>query len=408
MSGYNGSRDGYDGGHKGIRSRIREQEPGQRKAPEGRRPQSGQRPRRTDPSDQRMRQRGNGQAGGKRKGNNYRFIHAGLILIIILAAAAIIYVQFIKKGRVGGVSDTDTEQTAESGELTGLTTEEQIAADPDLTEDQKRLFGLKASLESGNSVMDTLRKYFPEDIVLYKDQRYVFTPIDDKLKKHEYSLENLKVLENGEWQYVDTAGQVISHKGIDVSSHQGEIDWAKVGATDVEFAIIRAMYRGYSTGKLVEDEQFKANIAGADANGIKAGIYIFTQAISEAEVDEEIEMLKGLIGDNEVAYPVVVDVEEADGGNGRMDALSVEERTHIIKYYCDQIKAAGYTPMIYFNIEGAILMLDLEELEGYDKWFAGYNEDFYYPYQYSIRQYSNTGRIDGIEGDVDLNISFLE
>ena len=89
-----------------------------------------------------------------------------------------------------------------------------------------------------------------------------------------------------------------------------------------------------------------------------------------------------------------------------MNALSAEERTRLTKLFCETIENAGYKPMVYYNMEMAALMLNIAELEEYDKWLAYYNPDFYYPYDYDIWQYSHTGRVNGIEGDVDMNIAF--
>ena len=349
-----------------------------------------------------------------KKNKNFVFLKIVLVLLMLIIAGVLIYGALTQETGKGSAASGDAASsgnasaaavTDEYGNV--IRSEADIAADNTLSADQKIVLGIKSSLESGNSVMETLRKYYPNDLILYKNKRYVFTPVNDSLKKHSYKAEDLRQSENGEWQYTD-GDKITSHKGIDVSSHQGDIDWAKVKGSGVEFAMIRALYRGYSSGKLVEDEKFKNNIAGADANGIKAGVYIFTQAVNEAEVDEEIAMLKELVGENKVDYPVVVDVEEANAGEGRMDTLGIEERTSLIKYYCEKLKDAGYKPMIYFNIESALLMLDLTQLEDYDKWLAAYNSEFYYPYQYTLRQYSDSGSIDGIEGNVDLDISFVD
>ncbi len=403
-----------NGGHMGIRSRIRDQEGSAnsrtRRTSSKRRNSSGSRQQNTRRADgtenvqqNRLRRDNPGMNPNrpqKRRSNrrrSYGFIRL-LLLILVIAAAVFIYVRFIKNADTDTAADGSQTTVSENGEQT----------DTSLTEAESRLLGIKNSLEEGISVMETLRIYYPDDIVLYKDEKYIFTPIDESIGKHNYSLDDLIQLDDGEWQYTDGRGNVISKKGIDVSSHQGEINWASVSADGVEFAIIRALYRGYSSGRLVEDEQFKANLSGAQANGISTGVYIFTQAVTEAEVDEEIAMLNELLSGYTLDLPVVVDVEEADDGNGRMDTLSAADRTELIKYYCEALKSNGYTPMIYFNIEGAILMLDLKELEEYDKWFASYNTEFYYPYEYAIRQYSSTGSVDGIEGDVDLNMMLID
>lgn len=267
------------------------------------------------------------------------------------------------------------------------------------------LNAIKASLEDGTSTVETLRPFYPGELVLASSGRLHFVPIQENLKKNNYLEENLTILENGEYQYA-VDGQVTSHKGIDVSKHQGSIDWNAVAADGVEFAFIRVALRGYGTGKLVEDEYFEENIQGAVSAGIKVGVYIYSQAVNEEELMEEANLVLEKIAPYKIECPVVFDVEKVSGGEGRMNNLTLEERTNLTLLFCQTIENAGYRPMIYHNMEMGVLMLDLETLENYDKWFAYYNQDMYYPYDYKIWQYSDKGTVNGISTGVDLNISF--
>ncbi len=266
------------------------------------------------------------------------------------------------------------------------------------------LQSIRTSLEEGNSVLKTLRDHYPDLLVLPGGSSYVFYPIDPELKPNTFKSANVRKRDTGEWQYVDENEQVISHKGIDVSSHQGEIDWKKVAGDGVEFAIIRAFYRGYETGKLVEDKQFAANISGALMNNLSVGVYAFTQAVTEKEVEEEVRYMTELLRPYKMTGPVVVDVEPAADGTGRMDRLKKEERTELVKIYCERLKEAGFRPMIYFNIETALKLLDLKQLEDYEKWFAVYDSAMYYPYEYTMWQYKETGTVNGIKDGVDMDI----
>jgi len=254
--------------------------------------------------------------------------------------------------------------------------------------------------------VETLREFYPDNMVLVSGGKYYFVPIKDTLKKNSYVESNLNILDNGEIQYMENA-EVVSYKGIDVSKHQGDIDWQKVAADGVEFAFIRVALRGYETGKLAEDSMFEQNIKGALQAGIKVGVYIYSQAVNEAEVLEEAELVLNKIAPYKVECPIVYDVEMVSGASARMNTLSVEERTKLTKLFCETIENAGYRPMIYHNMEMGAIRIQLEELEEYDKWFAYYNKNFYYPYDYKVWQYSDKGTVDGIQGDVDLNISFV-
>lgn len=267
---------------------------------------------------------------------------------------------------------------------------------------------LQNSLEGGTTVVESLRPLYPDDIVVVSNGQFHFVPIRDDLRQHNLVQENLQVLENGELQYVEN-GEVISTKGIDVSRYQGNIDWQKVAASGVEFAIIRVGIRGYGQeGKIVLDERFEQNVKGATEAGIEVGVYFFAQAITEEEAHEEADVVLEAIKDYNITYPVVYDVEKTGAKDGRMNQLTVEERTKVTRVFIDRIKEAGYTPMIYSNMEMWSVLLDMSQFEDVDKWFAYYDTDLYFPYEYAIWQYSDTGRIDGIEGDVDLNISFKD
>ncbi len=267
------------------------------------------------------------------------------------------------------------------------------------------LDNIRSGLDAGDSVLETLRPFYPDDLIVYSGGKYNFVPINRNLKMHSFEAANLNVLESGEYQYLQD-GAVVSHKGIDVSRHQGEIDWKLVAQDGVEFAFIRVGYRGYGSGKMVEDEYFEANIKGASEAGIKVGVYFYSQAVSAEEVQEEAAFVLEKIAPYKIDCPVVFDVERVSESDGRMNGISVEDRTAFTLQFCQIIENAGYKPMIYHNTEMGVMLLGLEALEKYDKWFAAYSDVFYYPYDYKVWQYSQTGSVQGIQGAVDLNISF--
>lgn len=269
------------------------------------------------------------------------------------------------------------------------------------------LDAIRAGLSDGATILETLRPLYPDHIVLASSGQYHFIPINYDLAQSQLLTENLNFLESGEVQYLED-GQVISHKGIDVSKYQGTIDWNLVAQDGVEFAFIRVGNRGWgSNGTLMEDDRFDANIQGAQAAGIKVGVYFYSQAITEEELLEEVDLVLKKIAPYNIECPVVYDVEKVSEDDGRMNYLSTEERTRMTLLFCQAIENAGYKPMIYHNTEMGALMLDLVPLEGYDKWFAAYTDTLYYPYEYKVWQYSATGRVQGINKDVDLNISLV-
>lgn len=263
---------------------------------------------------------------------------------------------------------------------------------------------LKGCLENGDATSVALRKAIKDEIVVASGGRYYFLPIDESLKKHDYAAENLVMEEDGTVSY-HKDGQQVSKKGIDVSRYQGEIDWERVRADGVEFAFIRAGIRGYGTGKLVPEEGFAGNLAAAVNAGVEVGAYFFSQAVTEEEAVEEADLVIDALSGNGLSYPVVYDLEKVKSADGRMNGMSREEMTKVCLAFLNRISEAGYTPMIYGNLETFCLMLDMKQLEAYPKWLAYYNkEEIYFPYEFEIWQYSEKGRVDGINGDVDLNI----
>jgi GH25 family lysozyme M1 (1,4-beta-N-acetylmuramidase) len=193
---------------------------------------------------------------------------------------------------------------------------------------------------------------------------------------------------------------------VDVSSYQVDIDWAKAAADGVAFAIVRMGYRGYDTGKLVVDEFFDANMRGASDAGVRVGVYFFSQAVNEAEAVEEAEMALTGIAPYNVTFPIVFDIEEISGQKARTDALTAREVTDIAIAFCERVAAAGYTPMIYANPKWFVSRMELDRLEPYAKWLAQYYKTPAYPYAFSIWQFTSSGSVAGIKGNVDLDLAF--
>lgn len=194
--------------------------------------------------------------------------------------------------------------------------------------------------------------------------------------------------------------------GIDVSKWNKDIDWAKAKAAGVDFAIIRCGYRGSVTGALVEDPYFLRNIQGAKAAGVKVGLYFFTQATNAVEAVEEASMVLCLNGGLPLDYPIFIDTEGA-GGNGRADGLDVATRTEVCRAFCETIESAGYRAGIYASRNWYYNNLDMTRLDSHVIWLAEYREYPKYEGKYQMWQYTSGGSIDGIEGRVDFNISFL-
>lgn len=268
---------------------------------------------------------------------------------------------------------------------------------------------IRSKMENGDSTVSMLRELYPDNVVLYDKGKYVFKDINRNLKANRLLVENIVAdEEGGEITYVE-GEEVVSRKGIDVSKFQEKIDWSKVKEAGVEFAFLRLGIRGYTTGEIVLDETFEYNVEKALEQELGVGVYFFSQAVSEEEALEEADFVIKELEPYPIGYPVVIDIEDVESENARTKDLTPEERTKYVITFCERIKEAGYTPMIYGNLKTFMLMLEVEQLEDYEKWFAYYStDDFYYPYDVSIWQYSDSGKVGGIEKKVDLNISFKE
>ncbi len=194
--------------------------------------------------------------------------------------------------------------------------------------------------------------------------------------------------------------------GIDVSSHQQEVDWQAVAADGIDFAMLRLGRRGYTEGGLFPDETFEKNLQGALDAGLEVGVYFFSQAVSAQEAEEEAAYVLEALDGRTLAFPVAFDWESIPGEAARTDSLDGEEMTRCAVAFCKRIADGGYRPAVYFNQTQGYLRYDLRELSEYELWLAedGDTPDFYY--HFDLWQYSQSGQVDGIQGSVDLNLAF--
>lgn len=191
--------------------------------------------------------------------------------------------------------------------------------------------------------------------------------------------------------------------GIDVSSHQGDIDWQQVAEAGVEFVFIRVGRRGTTQGDIYPDERAQEYYDGAREAGLDIGAYFFSQAISVKEAEEEAWYVLKQIADWQLQLPVVYDWEWG-GEDSRTTDLPASVLTQCNQSFCRIIEQAGLEPMIYFNEHQGLEQMDLDELEEYPFWLAMYDSPMDFLYEVDYWQYTQTGTVPGIAGDVDLNI----
>lgn len=199
--------------------------------------------------------------------------------------------------------------------------------------------------------------------------------------------------------------------GIDVSTWNGKIDWAKVKASGIKFAIIRVGFRGHGSGVITLDNKFYDNMKGAIANDIQVGVYFFTAAVNEEEAIEEAKYVVNLVKDYDISYPIVYDTEmfnNTENYDGyRLKYVSDEQLTMNAIAFCNYVKNAGYTPMIYSSANPLTKRFDTAKFGDTRIWVAQYNDTVTYKGKYHMWQYTSQGSVPGINGRVDMNVAYF-
>ena len=198
--------------------------------------------------------------------------------------------------------------------------------------------------------------------------------------------------------------------GIDVSKYQSGLDWNKIKKSGVSFVIIRIGSRGYGAeGKLVKDPMFEEHFTNARNAGLKVGVYFFTQAVNEAEAQEEAEGCNWALNGRMLDYPIFYDTEAstAPGGTGRADGLGVEDRTKCAIAFCERVKELGYKPGVYASTTWYRKRVNYNTLRSrYTIWNAHYGVSSS-PIGCDLWQGTEKARINGYSGELDANISYI-
>lgn len=197
-------------------------------------------------------------------------------------------------------------------------------------------------------------------------------------------------------------------QGIDVSSHQGIVDWELVREDGIDFAMLRVGYRGYSVGSLNKDPNFTMNIENAQRAGLPVGVYFFSQAITVEEAREEAAFVLEALSGYDIQMPVVFDWEVIGTSKARTDGLSTATLGACAQAFCQMVEDAGYQPMIYFNVDTGYKNYDLRDIVRWPFWLAQYKEQPTFYYDFALWQYTSKGRVNGIQGNVDMDVYFVQ
>lgn len=262
------------------------------------------------------------------------------------------------------------------------------------------------ALESGSGDGTNSGIQVPENELLVDDlyEGETLIPKFDYPENH-YDTEKFQE-KDGVITYQDSNARL----GVDVSEFQGTIDWHAVKDAGIDFAILRVGYRGTTLGLLNKDAKFDQNFQDATDAGLFVGAYFFSQAVTEAEAIAEAEFVIEALGGKKLAYPVIFDWELPNSGerqeNLRVGEVTGEDATRFALAFCERIKEAGLTPVIYTNKYQAYEFFDLGQWKDYDLWYAEYQKAPSMHYNFRLWQYTDRGKVPGIEGGVDLDICF--
>jgi len=198
-------------------------------------------------------------------------------------------------------------------------------------------------------------------------------------------------------------------RGVDVSSHQGAVDWQALRRDGAQFAMLRAGYRGYTDGGLFEDPLFRSNAEAAASEGIALGVYFFSQAITVEEAEAEARFVLELLEGLDITWPIAFDWEPVEA-EARTDNLSGRDMTACALAFCQVIREAGYTPAIYTNQAQSRLYYGYaaEELADIHIWLADYQDTPEFDHTFHMWQYTDAGTLAGVDVPIDLNLSFVD
>lgn len=242
--------------------------------------------------------------------------------------------------------------------------------------------------------------------VKHADGTKEWVDINEDIPRNKYDYANLtydKPLMN----YRED-GKLVSKCGVDISANQGEVDFSKLKSAGCDFVMIKAGARGYSSGRIVTDANLEDNLKAAKKAGLDIGVYFCSQALNKSEAREEADELMDAISGYTIKYPIAFVMENVDDDMARIEALEQADRTQVAKAFLNRVEDAGYTPMIYGDKEWLLTMVDMEELQDYEVWFAQDSDEPEYPYEFGMWQYDSDASIKGIKGDAAMIISFKD
>jgi hypothetical protein len=243
--------------------------------------------------------------------------------------------------------------------------------------------------------------------VKHSDGTKEWVDLDEDIARNTYDYSNLTY--NSPLMTYSENGKTVSTCGVDISAIlEDNVDYTKLKNAGVDFVMIKIGARGYSSGNIVLDEYYLDNLKAAKKAGLDIGVYFCSQAVTKAEAKEEADEVLDAIEGYNIKYPIAFVMESVDDDMARIEALDTDDRTQIAKAFMDRIENAGYTPMIYGDLEWLLTMVDMSKLEDYDVWYAQNSDQPDYPYEFGMWQYSTDATVKGIDSSATMIMSFKD
>lgn len=242
--------------------------------------------------------------------------------------------------------------------------------------------------------------------VKHADGTKEWVDVNSEIARHHYKFSNLTYKKPVMSYYEDD--KLLSRCGVDISAKLGDVDFKKLKNAGCNFVMIKVGARGYSSGRIVLDANYEDNIRAAKNAGLDIGVYFCSQAVTKAEARDEADEIIDAISGFDIKYPVVFVMENVEDDVSRIEALDITDRTQIARTFLNRVENSGYKPMIYGDKEWLLTMVDMEQLQDFDVWYAQDGDTPEYPYEFSMWQYDSDATIKGIDGDAAMIISFKD
>lgn len=349
-----------------------------------------------------------------------------LVSFLILAVLAVVFISNRPKNNTGRnnlqakATPTPQEETVEFAE--GESDIESLYRENKLRSEDLEFWDMYKEKDLGPEVIIPTPSPSPESpaglteeemaqdgnhiLVSYKDGSEEWIKINEEIPRQDYDFTRMKSV-NGKMTYYE-GNKRLSRLGIELSEENGDVDFAALKESGIDFVMLRAGARGYETGLLAADKNFASNLGKAETAGLDIGVYFSSQAVTTQEAVQEAELVLKELTSHRITYPVAFRMDSIANDTSRTDVLDAKERTEIAEAFLYEVEKAGYSVAVYGTKEW--LLTDIEEsiLKERDIWLSEQVPIPEYPYQFKMWEYEGGQEAAGVKGDVNYTISFVD